>query len=81
MVLVAEVWVTGMVLCAVACGEAGSAVVGVDVAGSLVVCCQSAFGAQVGHCIGLEGMGCRVGYGRVRSAAPKGAEASLGVQR
>ena len=81
MVLVAEVWVIGMVLCAVACGEAGSAVVGVDVEGNLVVCYQLASGAEVGHCMGLEGMGCRVGCARARSAALREAEASLGVRQ
>ena len=72
---------TGMVLFVVAYGEVGSAVVGVDVAGSLVVCYRLAFGAEAGHCMGLEGMGCRVGCGLVRSVALREVEESLGVQQ
>ena len=72
---------TGTVLCAVACGEVGSVVVGVDVAGSLVVCYRLAVGAEAGHCMGLEGMGCRVGCGLVRSAALREVEESLGARQ
>jgi hypothetical protein len=79
--LVAEVWVPGMGLYAVVCEEAGNAVVGVDAVGSLVVCLQPAFGVEVERCRGLEGMGCRVDYEPVKSAAPREVEASLGVQQ
>jgi len=70
-----------MGLCAVACEEAGSAVVGVGVEGSLVVCLQPAFEAEAGRCMGLEEMDCRVDCVRGRSAAPREVEASLGVQQ
>ena len=72
---------TGMVLFVVAYGEVGSAVVGVDVVGSLVVCCRLAFGAEAVHCMGSEGTGCRVGCGLVRSVALREVEESLGVQQ
>ena len=72
---------TGMVRFVVAYGEVGSAVVGVDVAGSSVVCCLLAFGAEAVHCMGLEGMGYLVDCEPVRSAVPREAEASPGAQQ
>ena len=72
---------TGMERRAVACGEVGSVVVGVDVAGNSVVCWQLAFEVEAGRCMGLEGMGCRVDYEPVRSATPREVVGSLGVQR
>ena len=72
---------TGMVRFVVAYGEVGSAVVGVDVAGSSVVCCLLAFGAEAVHCMGLEGMDYLIDCELVRSAAPREAEASLGAQQ
>ena len=72
---------TGMERRAVACGEVGSVVVGVDVAGNSVVCWQLAFEVEAGRCMGLEGMGCRVGYGLVRNVAPREVEVSLAAQR
>ena len=71
----------GMGLYAVVCEEAGNAVVGVGAVGSLVVCLQPAFGVEVERCRGLEGMGCRVDYEPVKSAAPREVEASLGAQQ
>ena len=71
----------GMALRAVACGEVGSAVVGVDVEGSLGACSRVPFGAEAGRCRDLEGMGCRVDYEPVRSATPREVVGSLGVQR
>jgi hypothetical protein len=71
----------GMGLHAVACEEVGSVVVDVGVEGSLVVCLQLAFGAEEGHCMNLEGMGCRADCGRARSEAPREVEVSLGVQQ
>ena len=66
---------------AVAYGEVDNVVVGVGVEGSLVVCWQSAFGVEAVRCMGLEGMGCRVGYGLVRNVAPREVEVSLAAQR
>lgn len=74
---VAEAEEPGIEVCEAACGEVGSVVV----AGSLAGCWPLAFGVEEARCMGLEGMGCRADWERVRNAAPREVEVSLEVRR